>query len=290
MNDRVVSPPEHDIAFVWWGQLEYGVALARMLELQQRRIQGDQQRDCIVYLEHEPVVTYGRATKAGDLAREPHTLPVVPVNRGGQATCHMPGQLIGYFLIDLANLRSAEEVALRCDLHQFIRSMEQGIIEFLSCHLGLNAGRKPGQTGVWVDSVDCGAGVPPARFPDGYPRKIASIGISVRKWVTAHGFALNLWPDLSAFEAIVPCGDPNSVMTSAEAECAWEGADPVPANCFRRLRETPIEQIAKLMHKHMIHALNEIRAGETPAPHIGVDFGEPGCSGGFHNRILAPCP
>ena len=115
-----------------------------------------------------------------------------PINRGGQATYHGPGQLIGYPIIDLR----------RCgqDLHRYLRWLEALLIETLA-EVGIAATTRPGLTGVWVED-----------------RKIASIGVGVRHWITMHGFALNVCGDLSPFEHIVPCGIANVTMTSIERE------------------------------------------------------------------------
>jgi len=156
-------------------------------------------------LEHEPVYTIGRTpdqsslsgpgsrpTRDGELgaAHLPH--PLFAINRGGQATYHGPGQLMGYPIIDLR----------RCgyDLHKYLRWLEQLLIEVLAEH-GIAATRRESLTGVWVED-----------------RKIASIGVGVRHWITMHGFALNVCGDLSPFNHIVPCGINNVAMTSMEKE------------------------------------------------------------------------
>jgi lipoyl(octanoyl) transferase len=112
-------------------------------------------------------------------------------NRGGQATYHGPGQLIGYPIIDLRDRR---------DLHKYLRALEQSLIGVLQ-EIGVSAARRDALTGVWVG-----------------PRKIASIGVGVRRWITMHGFALNVCGDLSPFEAIVPCGITGVEITSIERE------------------------------------------------------------------------
>jgi lipoyl(octanoyl) transferase len=118
--------------------------------------------------------------------------PLFVINRGGQATYHGPGQLIGYPIIDLH----------RCgqDLHKYLRWLEQLLIDLLA-EYGIAAFRRASLTGVWVDD-----------------RKIASIGVGVRHWITMHGFALNVCGDLSPFNHIVPCGISNVAMTSMEKE------------------------------------------------------------------------
>jgi lipoyl(octanoyl) transferase len=129
-----------------------------------------------------------------DAAHLPH--PLFPINRGGQATYHGPGQLIGYPIIDLRNRGQ--------DLHRYLRWIEDLLIETLAV-VGVVAITRAGLTGVWVDD-----------------RKIASIGIGVRHWITMHGFALNVCGDLSPFDQIVPCGITNVTMTSIEKETGRE--------------------------------------------------------------------
>ena len=117
---------------------------------------------------------------------------MVRTNRGGDAY-HGPGQVVGYPIVSLAH---------RPDLHAYLRFLEEVLINSLGC-LGLAAGRRPGQTGIWLGS-----------------RKIAAIGVAVRRWVTYHGFALNVNPDLGHFAGIVPCGIPakDGTVTSIQAE------------------------------------------------------------------------
>lgn len=141
--------------------------------------------------EHPPVVTLGRKTPEGF----PPTVggaPVVVVERGGEATWHGPGQLVAYPIVHLTEARR--------DLHRFQRDLEE--IGLRTCaHFGLEAGRVEGKTGVWVGG-----------------RKVMSLGIAVRRWVTWHGLALNVANDLAPFRAFSPCGLPGAVMTSlAEA-------------------------------------------------------------------------
>jgi lipoyl(octanoyl) transferase len=120
----------------------------------------------------------------------PH--PFFQINRGGQATYHGPGQLMGYPIIDLRNYGQ--------DLHKYLRWIEALLIEFLA-GIEIEAQRREGLTGVWVEE-----------------RKIASIGVGVRHWITMHGFALNVCGDLSPFGQITPCGISNVAMTSIEKE------------------------------------------------------------------------
>ena len=150
--------------------------------------------DTLLLLEHSPVYTIGRTRDQSSLqstAHLPH--PVVELNRGGQATYHGPGQLVGYAILDLTTLGK--------DLHQHLRNLEEAIIVALA-HFGLKAQRRDGLTGVWVED-----------------RKIASLGVGVRSWVTMHGFALNVGAEsLPPFQMITPCGIAGVRMTSVESE------------------------------------------------------------------------
>ncbi len=152
--------------------------------------------DTIFLLEHEPVYTIGRLRDQSSL-REVATLPypVFETNRGGQATYHGPGQLVGYPILDL-NPRGR-------DLHLHLRLIEDALIAACA-DLGVYAGRREGMTGVWVEN-----------------RKLASIGVGVRKWVSMHGFAINVTREsLPPFIAITPCGLDGVSMTCLETEAA----------------------------------------------------------------------
>jgi lipoyl(octanoyl) transferase len=164
----------------------------------QEKIVAQKREDCgledeLLLLEHEPVYTIGRTPDQSSLLGAEHLpYPLFSINRGGQATYHGPGQLIGYPIVDLR----------RCgqDLHKYLRWLERLLIELLSGY-GVAATQRGSLTGVWVEE-----------------RKIASIGVGVRHWITMHGFALNVCGDLSPFGHIVPCGINNVAMTSMEME------------------------------------------------------------------------
>jgi lipoate-protein ligase B len=173
------------------GLVPYQDALARQRRLAEERIAGTLRHDLLWLLEHPPVVTLGRTSHAEHLIRG-DGVEVVEVERGGDVTYHGPGQLVGYPILDLRQHRQ--------DLHWYLRTLEQALIHALAA-LGIPAERNPGYTGVWTRG-----------------RKIASIGIHVKQWVTWHGFALNVSTDLDAFDRIVPCGIPGVVMTSVEKE------------------------------------------------------------------------
>ena len=173
------------------GRVPYGDALAWQRALAQARIDGRLAHDVLLLLEHPPVITLGRGSHAANLL-QPAGVEVVEVERGGDVTYHGPGQLVGYPILDLQ--------AHRPDLHWYLRTLEQALIVALAM-LGLPAERRPGLTGVWTGG-----------------RKIASLGVHVKQWVTWHGFALNVTTDLQAFERIVPCGITGVEMTSVERE------------------------------------------------------------------------
>lgn len=180
----------------WLGTVAYPEGLALQNDLVDRRQRGET-GDTVLLLEHEPVYTIGRTRDRSSL-RDPESLPypVVETNRGGQATFHGPGQLVGYFVLDL-NERGR-------DLHRHLREIESILIDFAADY-GIDCGRREGLTGVWVGD-----------------RKLASIGVGVRKWVTMHGFGLNVGSDLSGYAAITPCGIADVVMTSISAEIGRE--------------------------------------------------------------------
>ena len=179
------------------GRRRYGETLLLQRSLVERRLADRSGDDVLLLVEHEPVVTLGRGSRPASLpvstaALERQGLEVFEVERGGDVTWHGPGQLVGYPILDLTRHRP--------DLHWYLRALEQVLIDALS-RFGLAAGRRPGLTGVWTGD-----------------RKIASIGIHVRQWVTFHGFALNVATDPRAFDSIVPCGIHGVTMTSLAAE------------------------------------------------------------------------
>lgn len=177
----------------WLGRISYQAALDLQNQLVSDNLTspGDEH---LLLLEHEPVYTIGRTRDQSSL-REPEDLPhpVFETNRGGQATWHGPGQLVAYPILDLQHRGR--------DLHAYMRFLEEVII--LTCtHFGVKSGRRDGLTGVWVDD-----------------RKIASIGVGVRRWISMHGLALNVEnSSLDAFSHITPCGISGVEMTCLEKE------------------------------------------------------------------------
>lgn len=178
----------------WLGSgVTYDDALA-LQEDQVAAILEREEKESLFLLEHTPVYTIGRTrdqSSLGDTTHLPH--PVVEINRGGQATYHGPGQLVGYPILNLRNYGK--------DLHSYLRLLEEAIVATLA-HYEVSAQRREGLTGVWVEE-----------------RKIASIGVGVRKWISMHGFALNVTDEcLPSFLAITPCGLDGVSMTTLHRE------------------------------------------------------------------------
>jgi lipoyl(octanoyl) transferase len=199
------------------GQVSYRDALALQDELVAARRRGEG-ADTLLLLEHPPVVTLGRSAHSEHLlvaedALAARGVELFEVARGGDVTYHAPGQLVGYPIVDLG-ARDAR------DVHAWLRTLEE-ILGAALAELGVPWRRVPGWTGVFVDTPD-----------DTRPRKIASIGVGVRGWVTLHGFALNVDVDLAGFDAIVPCGLSAVEMTSI----ARELGDRAPADLAARVR------------------------------------------------------
>jgi len=185
------------------GIMPFADAYTLQRDLCLARAEGRLAHDVLLLVQHPSVYTFGRGTKAASLPLSAEALAadgsdVVDIERGGDVTWHTPGQLIGYPILHLS--------ALREDLHWYLRELEQALIEACAT-VGVRAERNPGYTGVWTEG-----------------RKLASIGIHVKRWVTMHGFALNVVNDLAGFARIVPCGIAGVAMTSLLHE---RGGDPV---------------------------------------------------------------
>ena len=210
----------------WFARMEFAAALALQEEIVAKKREDRALSDELLLLEHEPVYTIGRAPDQSSLrgARHlPH--PLFSINRGGQATYHGPGQLMGYPIIDLR----------RCgqDLHRYLRWIEQLLIEVLADY-GIGAARRESLTGVWVEN-----------------RKIASIGVGVRHWITMHGFALNVRGDLSPFNQIIPCGINEVAMTSIEKETG---------------KAFSVADVAKAVEKLALERVLDLRVAEEAQP------------------------
>jgi lipoate-protein ligase B len=183
------------------GRVPYAEALELQRSVARDRISGAISQDVLLLMEHPPVVTLGRSSKEKNLTASPEFLQsrgveLFEVERGGDVTFHGPGQLVGYPIIDLKRHRQ--------DLHWYLRSIEKALIDSLADY-GIPGERNTSFTGVWTRG-----------------RKIASIGVHARDWVTWHGFALNVTTELSYFNLIVPCGIDGVVMTSIARELGVE--------------------------------------------------------------------
>jgi lipoyl(octanoyl) transferase len=212
----------------WLGRMNFADALALQEEIVARKRENRAAPDELLLLEHEPVYTIGKTPDQSSLVdASALPYPLFTINRGGQATYHGPGQLMGYPIVDLR----------RCgqDLHRYLRWLEDVLIKTLAI-FELRARARTGLTGVWIDPPTQGSGV-------AGNRKIASIGVGVRHWITMHGFALNVCGDLSPFDRIVPCGIANVTMTSIEKET---GQTFSPEEVSRRAAEIAYHSIVDL--------------------------------------------
>src|SRR5213595_1023772 len=202
----------------WLGRMRFADALTFQEKIVSKKREDRSLEDELLLLEHEPVYTIGKTPDQSSLidpASLPH--PLFTINRGGQATYHGPGQLIGYPIVDLR----------RCgqDLHLYLRWLEDVLIKTLAI-FELRAKTRPGLTGVWIEN-----------------RKIASIGVGVRHWITMHGFALNVCGDLTPFDRIIPCGIQNVTMTSIEKET---GRTFTVADVARAVEKLALDSIVSL--------------------------------------------
>jgi lipoate-protein ligase B len=201
------------------GTLPYAAALELQRAAARARISGAIAEDLLLLVEHPPVVTMGRSAKSHHLLASPELLAargveLFEVERGGDVTFHGPGQLVGYPIVDLKRHTR--------DLHWYLRRVEEALMIAVGT-LGVVAERSAGQTGVWTQG-----------------RKLASIGVHARDWVTWHGFALNVTTDLSYFDLMVPCGIAEVEMTSLARETgAADGLDV-------RVRDRVIDGVAEV--------------------------------------------
>ena len=193
------------------GRVEYERAVAWQEALVARCLAGGP--DALLLLEHPPVYTLGRGADPIHLGLAAETgAPIVRTHRGGQVTYHGPGQLVGYPILDLRRRRP--------DVRWYLRTLEAVLVAALA-DLGVAAEPRAGLTGVWVG-----------------PRKIASIGVALRRWVSWHGFALNVGEDLSGFDAITPCGIAGVQMTSVAREGGTASVDAAREAVLARFLET----------------------------------------------------
>ncbi len=228
-----------ELEVVGLGRVPYAEALELQRRLASERIEKRRKNDLLLLVEHPPVVTLGRGFHPEHLstpraALEAKGIEVHEIERGGDVTFHGPGQLVGYPIFDLTEHRT--------DLHWFLRQLEQALIVALE-QLGIAARRRERYTGVWVQD-----------------RKIASIGIHVRQWVTWHGFALNVTTDLSYFDLIVPCGIPGVRMTSVHRELG----ERAPQNLWARALDSVVLGFAQVFgERPQMLALEELAQAIT---------------------------
>ncbi|MEO8200457.1 MAG: lipoyl(octanoyl) transferase LipB [Gemmatimonadota bacterium] len=225
------------------GRRRYGEILELQRDLCRRRLAREIHSDILLLVEHDPVVTLGRGTRPSSLILPPgeleaRGLEVFEVERGGDVTYHGPGQLVGYPILDLNGHRP--------DLHWYLREVEAALIESLS-ELDVRADRRAGLTGVWTRD-----------------RKIASIGIHVKQWVTFHGFALNVVNNLDNFELIIPCGIDNIEMTSVQRE---RGPLDIPDDLWWSTRSAVIAAFGRHFDRDPIETSLE-SAGIDPPPSL----------------------
>ena len=170
------------------GLIPYKEAFEKQLELVEKRIKGEIP-DTLLLLEHPPVITLGRSAKKENILNSKKA-EIIEVNRGGDVTCHFPGQIVGYPILDLSKRGK--------DIHKYMRDIEEVLINFLAGY-GITGTRVEGKTGVFVGHD-----------------KIASIGVAAKQWTSYHGFAINIKKDISVFDTIIPCGLQGVKATSVE--------------------------------------------------------------------------
>jgi lipoyl(octanoyl) transferase len=199
------------------GLISYDKALVMQRELHKMVATGDQD-NTLILLEHPPVFTAGKRTQ--DHERPQDGTPVIEVDRGGKITWHGPGQIVGYPIIKLINPH---------ELVGFVREIEAALIS-VCAQFGINTVRIPGRSGVWIKD-------------EKGERKIAAIGIRVASGVTMHGFALNICPDLSPFNLIIPCGIDDAAVTSLEVELG---------------RKITVEEVLPVVEKYLSETLAKV--------------------------------
>ena len=186
--NHICTHSNNDINYYWLGRRDY-YKIWNLQKQIQDKIKNDNFNNVILFLEHDPIYTIGKnADNSNLLPTKPLDINVVKTDRGGDITCHAPGQLIGYPIIDLKKYNKS--------ITWFMRALEESIIEMLK-EFSINSNTKDGLTGVWVNES-----------------KIAALGVRLSKWVSMHGFAINVYTDLKLFRGIIPCGITDFGLTS----------------------------------------------------------------------------
>ena len=185
---------EKNLNVIKLGVVDYGEAYNLQKQLLEEHIQG-KGRDSLLLLQHNPVITIGRSGSRDNIlipesALTAAGIEICEIDRGGDVTYHGPGQLTGYPIINLRHFRK--------DVHWYLRQLEETIIKVLA-EYSITGERMEGYTGVWVGN-----------------EKVAAIGVGIRRWITYHGFAFNVYPDMSHFQMIRPCGITDKGVTSLE--------------------------------------------------------------------------
>ena len=208
-----------------WHVLDLGTASYREVWAKQIGLVEDRQAgrapDTLIVVEHPHVFTLGRRRDSQQNVLVPGDVEVIEIERGGDVTYHGPGQIVAYPILQLADGER--------DLHRFLRNLEDAVIATCAKFGIASAGREPGKTGVWCDDAS------------GARRKLCSMGIACRKWVTFHGLALNVTTDLSYFARINPCGFESRVMTSMHAELG--AAD------FAEIKSTLVDELGRTLQR-----------------------------------------
>lgn len=207
----------NEITVIHSGLMDYQESWAMQREIH-TRVAENQATNTLVLVEHPSVFTAGRRTD--NLERPQDGTPVIDVDRGGRITWHGPGQIVGYPIVRLAK---------RNEVVGYVRNIENALIRTLE-EFGISGVQIDGKTGVWIQDENS-------------ERKIAAIGVRVAKGVTMHGFALNVCPDLQNFDRIIPCGMPEAITTSMEAELD---------------RSITISEVTPILEKYVVDALGKV--------------------------------
>lgn len=209
------------------GLLPYIEALEWQRSLMSDRIQNPHLDDALILLEHPPVYTLGQGAKLDFLKFDPDQtqFEVHRIERGGEVTYHCPGQLIGYPILNLQRHQK--------DLHWYLRQLEEVLIRVLAIY-NLQGERIPGLTGVWVEGC-----------------KVAAIGIKVSRWITMHGFAFNVCPDMTGFSQIVPCGIADKPVASLAAWIPGITCEQVRPQIAKSFAEVFAVELVELVDKEL---------------------------------------